>query len=331
MTGSAIAIPLLGATSASAADSTAWDRLAECESSGTWSANDGNGLYGGLQLSQESWEANGGLNYAPRADLASRSQQISVAEKVLADQGPAAWQSCGVVAKLTKGSGQATVDPGVTYPGDTGSTGSSSDGSGSDGGASASLGSATTPSPSASAGDSGKSGKSSTSDTSGKSDESASPSESASASESGKSGKGDGSGKSHRADGSSSSSSGASGGASASASESSGRHRGGAASDSTSDARDSDARHASRGGEDARGSAKGEKDSEGGKGGKAGNGGTYTVRAGDNLWDIAEAQKVDGGWSGLYEQNKKTVGSDPDLILPGQSLDLDGESGENQR
>ena len=48
----------------------------------------------------------------------------------------------------------------------------------------------------------------------------------------------------------------------------------------------------------------------------------YTVRPGDNLWDIADQQKVSGGWHALYEANQETVGADPDLILPGQSLDL---------
>ncbi|WP_309032971.1 transglycosylase family protein, partial [Streptomyces alfalfae] len=51
VTGSAIAIPLLGATGAHAADGAAWDRVAECETGGAWSQNTGNGYYGGLQLS----------------------------------------------------------------------------------------------------------------------------------------------------------------------------------------------------------------------------------------------------------------------------------------
>ncbi|MEV0119558.1 LysM domain-containing protein, partial [Streptomyces sp. NPDC050844] len=49
---------------------------------------------------------------------------------------------------------------------------------------------------------------------------------------------------------------------------------------------------------------------------------TYTVRSGDNLWTIADDLGVQGGWSALYAENKKSVGTDPDLILPGQSLDL---------
>ncbi len=102
VTGSAIAIPLMGASGASAADGTTWDKVAECESGGSWSANSGNGYYGGLQFTQEDWEKYGGLEYAPSADQASRSQQIAVAEKMLADRGPEAWPTCGPLSGLTK-------------------------------------------------------------------------------------------------------------------------------------------------------------------------------------------------------------------------------------
>lgn len=46
------------------------------------------------------------------------------------------------------------------------------------------------------------------------------------------------------------------------------------------------------------------------------------MQPGDNLWAIADAQEIPGGWTGLYETNKGLLGSDPDLILPGQNLDL---------
>ena len=65
VTGSAIAIPLLGAAGAHAADASIWDRVAECESGGMWSADLGNGFYGGLQFSQETWQDFGGTAYAP--------------------------------------------------------------------------------------------------------------------------------------------------------------------------------------------------------------------------------------------------------------------------
>jgi hypothetical protein len=72
-----------------------WDAVALCESGGNWSINTGNGYFGGLQFSPTTWLAFGGGAYAPRADLASKSQQIAVAEKVLAVQGPGAWPTCG--------------------------------------------------------------------------------------------------------------------------------------------------------------------------------------------------------------------------------------------
>ncbi|MFE3269232.1 transglycosylase family protein [Streptomyces sp. NPDC059215] len=125
MTGSAIVIPLLAAASANAADGTTWDRVAQCESGGAWSANEGNGYYGGLQLDQDNWEAHGGLEYAPTADQASRSQQIAVAEKVLADKGLAAWPACGPLSGLTKDSGGVSVDTGLA--GDSSSAGGDSD------------------------------------------------------------------------------------------------------------------------------------------------------------------------------------------------------------
>jgi len=72
-----------------------WSGVAQCESGGNWSINTGNGYYGGLQFSQGTWAGYGGTAYAPRADLASPSQQIAVAEKVLAGQGIGAWPVCG--------------------------------------------------------------------------------------------------------------------------------------------------------------------------------------------------------------------------------------------
>ncbi|WP_240138356.1 transglycosylase family protein [Streptomyces sp. MUM 178J] len=96
VTGAAVAAPLLGATSASAATAAEWDRVAQCESGGNWSINTGNGYYGGLQFSASTWAAYGGAKYAARADLATKAQQIEIAEKVLAGQGKGAWPHCGV-------------------------------------------------------------------------------------------------------------------------------------------------------------------------------------------------------------------------------------------
>nr|WTB31707.1 LysM peptidoglycan-binding domain-containing protein [Streptomyces sp. NBC_00830] len=93
--GAAIAVPLMGATGASAASVATWDAVAQCESGGNWSINTGNGYYGGLQFSQSSWAAAGGTQYAPRADLATKAQQIATAEKLLDMQGPGAWGCAG--------------------------------------------------------------------------------------------------------------------------------------------------------------------------------------------------------------------------------------------
>ncbi|MEV3993170.1 transglycosylase family protein [Streptomyces sp. NPDC049837] len=71
-----------------------WGCVAECESGGRWNLNTGNGYYGGLQFKQSTWETYGGLAHAPRADLASRRQQITVAEEVLRWQGWVAWPTC---------------------------------------------------------------------------------------------------------------------------------------------------------------------------------------------------------------------------------------------
>ncbi|MFD5135978.1 transglycosylase family protein [Streptomyces sp. NPDC058378] len=74
---------------------TDWDRIAECESNGRWGINTGNGYHGGLQFSPSTWRAYGGGQYASRADLASRSEQIAVAERVRRSQGLGAWPTCG--------------------------------------------------------------------------------------------------------------------------------------------------------------------------------------------------------------------------------------------
>ncbi|MET9110761.1 transglycosylase family protein [Streptomyces zhihengii] len=180
--GAGMALPLVGAGTADAASVDTWEKVAACESTGNWSVNTGNGYYGGLQFSQSTWEAYGGTRYAPRADLASRDQQIAVAEKVLEGQGPEAWPSCSQRAGLARG-GDA---PGVVPA------------------------SHTTQRPAA------------------KATPTTVPTQ-----------------------------------------------------------------------------------REG-----------YTVARGDSLSGIAERQGVDGGWQRLYEQNRRTVGDDPDLIFPGQRLVL---------
>lgn len=80
------------------ADGSVWDALAQCESTGNWAINSGNGFSGGLQFTASTWLAYGGGEYAPAAHLATREQQIAVAQKVQAGQGWGAWPAC--TAKL---------------------------------------------------------------------------------------------------------------------------------------------------------------------------------------------------------------------------------------
>ena len=72
-----------------------WDAIAACESGNNWAINTGNGYYGGVQFDQNTWERSGGLRYAPRADLATREEQIAIAEVTRARQGWGAWPVCG--------------------------------------------------------------------------------------------------------------------------------------------------------------------------------------------------------------------------------------------
>ena len=72
-----------------------WSAIAACESGGNWGANTGNGFYGGLQFTEQTWLAYGGGRYASSANQASEPQQIAVAQQVLAGQGIGAWPVCG--------------------------------------------------------------------------------------------------------------------------------------------------------------------------------------------------------------------------------------------
>ncbi|CAL9328825.1 transglycosylase family protein [Streptomyces sp. Tu 3180] len=93
VTAAALGTSTQAVASPSTASGTDWDAIAACESGGNWQANTGNGHYGGLQFTQSSWVAAGGLRYAPRADLATRKEQIAVAERLARLQGMSAW-SC---------------------------------------------------------------------------------------------------------------------------------------------------------------------------------------------------------------------------------------------
>ncbi|MEZ7158890.1 transglycosylase family protein [Streptomyces sp. MAD19A] len=292
VTGSAIAIPLLGAGAASAADGETWDRVAECESGGSWSQNTGNGYYGGLQLTQDDWENYGGLEFAPSADAASRNQQITVAERILADQGVGKWRACGLLTGLNQDTASPDVDPGVPSGAeqDDTRTGGTSTPSGSP----ESSDSPASPSPSATSGSSDGSGEAR-----GDADAGASPSASATT-------ESDESDKSGQSTGSSAVTESEDGG--------SGRHRGPSAQeDVTADAgAPSSGRHASPSTDTPAGIADDR----------------YTVQDGDSLTSIADSLALTGGWTALYVENQQVIGDDPNLILPGQRLLVDSGTAE---
>lgn len=300
VTGAGIAIPLLGAGGAQAADGTTWDKVAQCESGGLWSANKGNDHFGGLQLTQKVWEEYGGTAYAERPDLASRSQQIAIAEKILDAEGTAAFPDCADVAGLTAGSGSDSASghgpAGYPAPGGSADEDDSDDSGG--------TADEPTPAPSESSGSSDPSSPSDSEGSSGSGD-SADPSGPASPSGKPSSGKGD-SGSGDKGD------SGDKGGSG------SGKHRGKPAEGDEGRGDGQDER-----GE--RGDGPGAGDHERGGHPSRGDGaregaGKHRVKAGDSLSQIASDEKIRGGWTALYERNRDIVGEDPDLIHPGQKL-----------
>ncbi|MFJ7335823.1 transglycosylase family protein [Streptomyces sp. NPDC101110] len=200
--GAGMALPFMSTGAAQAADMDTWNKVAACESTSNWSINSGNGFYGGLQFTQSTWEAYGGRAYAARADLASKDQQIAVAEKVLDGQGPGAWPVCSVRAGLTRGGGEPGIRPATE------------------------------------------------------------------------------------------------------------RTKQGDAKKKTSI-------------EEVRPQSTPQS--------RAGNAEMYTVVRGDTLSGIADDQDVRGGWRGLYAVNRSAIGSDPDLIVPGQRLALRGEGATKTR
>lgn len=98
--GVALSAPAASAAVPAAASTSTWDSLAQCESSGNWGINTGNGYAGGLQFSPSTWAAHGGTGSAANA---TREQQIAVAERVQASQGWGAWPACAAKLGLTGG------------------------------------------------------------------------------------------------------------------------------------------------------------------------------------------------------------------------------------
>ncbi|MFI1657726.1 transglycosylase family protein [Streptomyces sp. NPDC020472] len=315
-----MALPLLATGSASAADAATWDRVAECESGGQWSANFGNGMYGGLQFTQDSWERNGGLAYAPSPDLASRAQQIAVAEKALA-KGSTEWATCAPIAGLTNDGKATGVNPGpaVVPAAPTGPLPESDRTAG------------TPTAPSATAGTTDRSAASATPSapatptapvTSATPTAPTAPATSATPAAPTAPGTPGASVTPGTPD-----SSVTPGADAPSATPGTGKHRGEAAPEESGKTGGSpeSGRHASsvdKMGEkvDATPAADGVKNS--GATDSQDTPGEYTVQPGDSLSGIAQENELSGGWTALYDANRQTVGTDPNLILPGQSLDL---------
>ncbi|MFK0265744.1 transglycosylase family protein [Streptomyces angustmyceticus] len=310
MTGAGFALPLLAASGAHAADTTTWDKVAQCESAGVWSAAPGNGYYGGLQLTQELWDNYGGAAYASRPDLASRSQQIAVAESILDHRGPEVWSGCAAGAGLVRDGRAPEVDPGSTAtpspapsddsadPWDSSGTPDGADSAGPDSAGPDSSGAhdesgdtpadpAPSPDPSGSAGSDDGAGSPEPSGSATPGDRDEDPSPSADPSDGGS--RPDTTGTPHET-------------------PTKGKHRGDAGDQGADDGgRSAGGRHASRG-DDARTDPAAD--------------GAYTVRPGDTLSAIASAHRLPGGWPALYDRNEGVVGTDADLIKPGQLLDL---------
>ncbi|MFC4494226.1 transglycosylase family protein [Streptomyces ovatisporus] len=303
VTGAGIALPLLGATGANAADTSTWDKVAECESGGLWSADEDNGFYGGLQLDQETWEEFGGTDYAERPDLASRGQQIEVAEKILEGRGTEAWPDCAESAGL---SADSTETPDVTDP----------DGSGESYEPVPERPYPTDPSGSTPEGDGSSSGDSGDGDTSGGPE--ATPSAPDESADSGDSGEPDDPSSS---DGPPESGSGSEDGAAGDSGDSAGPD--GSADSGSESGQSGDGAEEGRGDADEHPSREGDDPREGGERPGAGaDAEDHRVAPGESLSGIAEKYEVRGGWPELYESNRDVVGSDPDLILPGQELRL---------
>lgn len=68
---------------------------------GSWTANTGNGYYGGFQYAESTWISAGGLAFAPRADLASPAEQLHVTWMRTTRHGWGEWPStaraCGLI------------------------------------------------------------------------------------------------------------------------------------------------------------------------------------------------------------------------------------------
>lgn len=105
-----VCMPVL-AGSAHAATVAQWDCIAKWESGGRWNLPYGDATStGGLQIQTPTWLDYGGAQYAPEAYLATKAQQIAIAERILRGQGAKAWTT-SYHCDLTLGGAPAASAP----------------------------------------------------------------------------------------------------------------------------------------------------------------------------------------------------------------------------
>lgn len=343
-TGAGIALPLLGtgAGTAHAADNSTWEKVAICETGGQWDHHTHNGFYGGLDITLTDWVLYGGLQYADRPDHATRAAQIIVAEKILATLGPDAWRDCeigtGLLDDETPAADGSSADDGDGDHGGSDSSGRSGKDAGEDQGSTGDQ-------------DADSDGGTSATDPA---DSSTDPADSSSSPEStdtsGATGTSDGTGTTtptdpattaptdpadspDPADTSAPPSADGTGTPAAPTDPATGggRHaRPYSPTDEALAAADRATRTVTTAvteGATADSGKSGDSGDSGDKSGKTDTAShktpsTYTVGSGDSLSGIAAAQDVPGGWQHLYDANQQLIGDDPNLIKPGQILEL---------
>lgn len=116
-----LSVGALAVPSANAADLATWEKLAQCESGGNWSINTGNGFYGGLQFTQQSWN---GVGMSGSPHTASKEAQIEAGERLLALQGWGAWPACTAKYGLSGAATPTYTDTGVAKPATSAATAS---------------------------------------------------------------------------------------------------------------------------------------------------------------------------------------------------------------
>ncbi|WP_282613570.1 transglycosylase family protein [Streptomyces sp. XM4193] len=332
VTGAGIATSLLGASGAQAVDASTWDSVAQCESGGAWSLNEENGYYGGLQLTLKSWETYGGTEFADRPDLASRSQQIQVAEKILAAEGPRAWPACAVDSGLEeevnetpdlelplpdpdKGGDEDSKDDGKDDDKDDADSQKPGDSEDSDGSDSDDSEEKERPDDSDGSGSPKPPGDTSVPSPDEREQDTDPDSEKPS-----KPGSGSGSTDDAEDDTADDADKGKG--------DPSGGHSGRIGADDPDDPTDGAAESDPGAGS---GKHRGRPDpAEKDRADRSGRDDGHLVEIGDTLASIAERHELAGGWPELYETNRPTVGEDPDHILPGQLLQL-GEQDDAEK